>query len=99
MKTNDELILKYVLQVRTMVQELNITSKDVLTLKEAVKYTGYTQSYIYRLVSKGKIPFSKPNGKSLFFKRKELERWLQTNHHSPMSKDQGTSRLYVTKKR
>ena len=76
MSQDDQLIIKYLLQLRTEVRELKLASKDVLTLNEAVTYTGYTKSYLYRLVSNGLIPYSKPNGKAVFFERKLLERWL-----------------------
>ncbi len=54
-------------------------NKTMLTLEEAVDYTGYSRSYFYKLTSTRKIPYYKPNGKRLFFNREELERWLQQN--------------------
>lgn len=54
-------------------------TKNVLTLEEALEYTGYSRSYLYKLTAARKIPYYKPNGKRLFFNREELERWLQQN--------------------
>ena len=55
---------------------MTITSKNVLTFSEAVEYTGFKPSYLYKLTSQGKIPHYKPTGKLLFFKRVELEEFL-----------------------
>ena len=44
-----------------------------LSIKEAVEFLGYSQSYIYKLVHWKKIPCHKPTNGRLFFKRTELE--------------------------
>ena len=53
--------------------------KKVLTLKEASIYTGYAVSYLYKLIESGSIPYSKPNGKYIFFDIDKLDRWLLSN--------------------
>ncbi len=93
MSKDEQIMFKYLLQIRTEVRELKLASKEVLTLSEAVTYTGYTKSYIYRLVSNGFIPYSKPNGKAIFFERKVLERWLLTKPYSPVNKSQLKAKL------
>ena len=45
--------------------------KDIFTVEELSDYTGFKKSYIYKLVHSNSIPFSKPNGKVLFFEKKE----------------------------
>lgn len=62
-----------------------VITKNVLTLEEALEYTGYSRSYLYKLTAARKIPYYKPNGKRLFFNREELERWLQQNRITPES--------------
>lgn len=64
-------------------KQINITEKAVLTFKEAVEYTGFTPRYLYKLTGEKKIPFSKPNGKAIFFDRKELEDWLMGRNQEP----------------
>lgn len=56
-------------------------SKKVLTLDELIEYTGFKRATIHRLTSTNQIPFSKPNGKSLFFDREKIEAWLLCNPH------------------
>ena len=53
-------------------------NKKVLSFKEGCKYLGYSEKYTYLLISKGVIPFSKPNGK-IFFDREKLEAWMLSN--------------------
>jgi excisionase family DNA binding protein len=62
--------------------EVLITQKQVLTFKEACKYSGLSKSKMYKHTSTLNIPFYKPEGKFIYFKRSELEAWLLRNRHS-----------------
>lgn len=64
---------------RRVAELLAPTQKDVLTAREAADYMGVTLQYLYRLTSARLIPYSKPTGKVLFFRRVELEDWLTAN--------------------
>ena len=55
------------------------SQKSVLTLKEAAEFMGLSQSYLYKLTSKCKLPFYKPSGKMIYFNKEELENWLLRN--------------------
>jgi excisionase family DNA binding protein len=59
--------------------------KTTFTFKEACLYTGFSPSYLYKLTSLGRIPFSKPEGKKIFFIKAELDEWLQRNHQRSTS--------------
>jgi excisionase family DNA binding protein len=54
-------------------------NKDVLDFDEALNYTGFSDSYMYKLTSGRKIPHYKPTGRKIFFKREELDKWLLEN--------------------
>ena len=56
-------------------------AKNILTLEEVAEYTHISKSYVYKLTSKGDIPYYKPNGKQLYFKRTEIDEWLLTNRN------------------
>ena len=56
-----------------------LAAKKMLTMDDAVLYTGLGKSYLYVLTCKKKIPFYKPNGKNIYFKKSELNDWLQRN--------------------
>lgn len=55
--------------------------KAIFNVEELSDYTGFKKSYIYKLVHFNSIPFSKPNGKVLFFERKKIDEWLLKNSH------------------
>ncbi|QIY83030.1 helix-turn-helix domain-containing protein [Chryseobacterium sp. NEB161] len=60
--------------------------KSILNVEELAEYTGFKKSYIYKLVHENLIPFSKPNGKVLFFERKKIDEFLLQN--ASKSKDE-----------
>jgi excisionase family DNA binding protein len=53
--------------------------KRVLSFEEGCAYLGYKKSYVYKLISAGKLPYSKPNGKKIYFDRLKLEEWMLSN--------------------
>jgi excisionase family DNA binding protein len=63
------------------IKTLLLSKKNVLNINELAKYTGYSKSYIYKLTSRGAIPYFKPSGKSVFFDRVEIDVWLLKNKH------------------
>lgn len=56
-----------------------IFKKKVLTMDEAVTYTGMSKHTLYKLTSTKKIRHSKPNGKMIFFLRTDLDGWMLKN--------------------
>ena len=61
------------------IEKLLRGNKSVLSLEEACQYTGISRSYLYKLTSTRKIPFSKPRGKMIYFCREKLDQWLLSN--------------------
>lgn len=55
------------------------TAKEVLTLEEASEYLGVSKSQLYKLTRTAAIPHYKPNGKFIYFDRKELVEWVKQN--------------------
>lgn len=53
--------------------------KTILTFAEACAYTGFSESYMYKLTSGRMIPHSKPHGKKIFFNKGQLDKWLMGN--------------------
>lgn len=62
-----------------VVDNVAMTSKEVLTSSEAARYLGISQSYLYKLAMRKQMPHYKPIGKMCYFNRHELEGWLQYN--------------------
>lgn len=55
---------------------LAIQSKEVMTAQEAARYIGVRLSHLYRLTMQKEIPYYKPRGKVMYFKRAELDNWV-----------------------
>lgn len=60
-------------------QRVAINTKTVLTFKEACTYTGLSNSALYKQTMLSSVPHYKPNGKKMYFKRVELDKWLLQN--------------------
>lgn len=54
-------------------------AKEILTLSEACDFAGISKSQMYKLTSTNRIPFYRPMGKLIYFKREELLDWLLSN--------------------
>lgn len=55
------------------------STKEVLSSSEVCAFLGISESYLYRLTSLKQIPHYKPNGKMIFFNRKEICEWILRN--------------------
>ena len=54
-------------------------TKEMLTTTELAEYLGVSQSQIYKLTMNMEIPHYKPKGKTIYFDRKEIVRWMRSN--------------------
>jgi excisionase family DNA binding protein len=79
---HEELILNKLSEISNKLDEQNLLQKTVLNFNEACKYIGVSPSHLYKLTSTRKIPHFCPQGKKLYFKRLELDEWLQRNRQS-----------------
>lgn len=62
------------------IRNLMLLNKDILNIDDVSLYTGFEKSYLYKLTSRKQIPHYKtPGGKSIFFKREEINEWLTKN--------------------
>lgn len=60
----------------------SLNEKEMWTMNELCRATGFSKSYAYKLTSTRAIPHYKPCGKMVFFNRQEIEAWLQRNRVS-----------------
>ena len=72
--------------------------KKVLSFNEGCQYLGYKKSYVYKMTSSGTIPFSKPNGKKIFFEREKLEAWMLGNASKSHAEREIDAATYETTK-
>ena len=65
--------------LKKQLKGLVLSQKPILTMDEAVMYTGLSKSYLYKLTYRKLIPHYKPTGKIIFFDRNELDKFFTTN--------------------
>ncbi len=65
------------------IEEKLFAVKEMMTIPEVSEYLGVSQSQIYKLTMKMAIPHYKPQGKTIYVDRKELVKWMKTNHITP----------------
>ena len=72
-----DLILEKLALLENQVEKQLILQKEVLTFKEACWLLNYSASHLYKLTHAKLIPYFCPQGKKLYFNRRELEAWMQ----------------------
>ncbi len=89
---------KLLIEIKEL-KKLMLLQKEVLTVIELSLYTGYTVDYIYKMVSLNQIPYSKPNGKKLFFSKVRIVEWLSSNKQLSEQELEEKAANYIQKKR
>lgn len=56
-----------------------IAQKEILSFREGCLYMDVSDSYLYKLTSKKALPFSKPKGGKIYFKKSDLDNWMMQN--------------------
>lgn len=80
--SNEILILEKLTEIANRLDEQNLLKKSVINFNDACKYLDASPSHLYKLTSTRQIPHFCPQGKKLYFKREELDTWLQRNRQS-----------------
>jgi len=94
------LILDKLSEIASKLDEQNILQKTVLNLSEAAKYLDISESHLYKLTSSRQIPHFCPQGKKLYFRRDELDTWLQRNRQSSTDEiDRAATNYLIRNKR
>jgi excisionase family DNA binding protein len=78
------------------IESLLLSNKTVLSFRECSDYTGLSYSYLYKLTSTGGIPCYKPNGKHIYFDRREIDQWLLTNRRATREEIEQAASTRVT---
>ncbi len=75
---------------------MDFSKSKVLSFSQGCEFLGYKKSYVYKLTHSGIIPFSKPNGKKIFFDREKLEAWMLGNASTSLQEKQIQAATYVS---
>lgn len=73
--------------------------KKVLTFEEGCLHISYEPSYVYKLTSSKRIPFSKPTGKFIRFDVDELDEWQMSRKSITKEELKDLAAKYITKKK
>lgn len=95
MKTNETIIIEKLNNLESLIVS---STKQILTVENLINYSGFSRSYIYKLVHKNVIPYSKPNGKVLFFQKSEIDTFLLKNKSKSVSQIEQEALNYINKK-
>lgn len=95
----NNLILEKLTEIASKLDEQNLLQKTVLNFNEAVKYLDVSPSHLYKLTSTKAIPHFCPQGKKLYFRRTELDDWLQRNRQSSINEIEDLADSLTIKKR
>ena len=78
-----------------------LRSKEVLTMEECAMLTGMTVNNLYRHTSERTIPFYKPMGGRIYFRKDEIERWMLRGRQATKEEveSEAATRAFLTKDR
>lgn len=74
-----------------------LTAGQMLTTAEAAEYMGVSLSSVYKLTSQRTLPVYKPNGKKVYLKREDIERYLSSHRLSSAEEIEQEAINYVLK--
>jgi excisionase family DNA binding protein len=85
--------------IEFMLQNQNLLQKQVLNFQETAMFLEISHSYLYKLTSTNVVPFYKPTGKKLYFRRDELEKFLLQNRSTTVDEIETQTANYLIKNR
>lgn len=91
----EKIILKKLKEIEL---KIVFTGKELLNLDEACLYMGISRSYMYKLTSSNQLTYYKPNGKVLFFDKKDLINWMTRNKIKSKDELNDDVNIYVSNK-
>ena len=89
----NEIILNELAEIK---QYTLLGAKNMLTFDDVILLTGLSKGHLYKLTCKHVIPFYKPNGKQIYFDKKEIEAWLRQNRVASNEELESKAITYLT---
>jgi len=94
--TVDEFLQSIEIRQRN-IENLLLSQKSVMSFDEMAIYSGLSKSYLYKLTCTGGVPCYKPNGKNIYFDRKEVDQWLLRNRKATTDEIESQASTYIVK--
>lgn len=99
-QTANDIILERLDSLEESIRIFNIGKKEFLNIKETCEYFNTTINYLYSLTRNKKVPYYKPNGKTIYFKIQDIDDWIRsTKIHSENGIDELTSNFLASYKK
>lgn len=86
-----------ILEKLANIESLLLSQKKVFNSDELSEYTGYSKSTIYKMVQANILPFSKPNGKHIFFDKGDIDNWLLSNKSKSKQQSKSLAKVIASK--
>ena len=77
--SHEDLIINRLENIEKMLAEQALATKEVLNFNEGALFLDLSKSHLYKLTSQKRIPHFCPQGKKIYFLRKDLQDWLLRN--------------------
>ena len=90
-------VLEQLSEITKRLDQQTLLKKSIFTFEEACQYIGISTSFCYKLTSTNKIPFYRPTGKLIFFKRTDLDEWLLRNRQSTVDEIENSANHFKLK--
>ena len=74
-------------------------TKNIFTIEDLANYTGWSKSYIYKKTSDGTLEFSKPLGKTIFFCKDYIDKFLLSKMNRTKEQLENRAIEYVSLKK
>ena len=74
---NNDKMTKQILEKLEKIEAiLKEQTRQPMTLEEASKFLNFSKSTLYKMTCQNRLPYYRPNGKRIYFKKSELEAWI-----------------------
>lgn len=78
------------------IEKLLLQQKAVFKPEEAANYLDISLSTLYKMTSAGILPFSKPNGKLIYFSKSSLDDWMLSKLSRSLDQTNKEAATYIT---
>jgi excisionase family DNA binding protein len=78
-QTTNNIIIERLDALEESIRIYNLGKKEFLNIKETCAYFNTTVNHLYGLTRGKKVPYYKPNGKTVYFKIEDLENWIKNS--------------------
>jgi excisionase family DNA binding protein len=75
------------LSIQELIQlfkQTRVDTKELLTFQETLIFFGFKEDHLYKLTQARLIPFYKPTGKLIWFKKQEISQWISAARIKPI---------------